>query len=149
MSVRRGSTRDWAFVHDLGSRTLASSRVRDASDETLRAGYARLLDVIAPQRHELFIAEEAGRSIGFVILLPDLPDEVTLQAQGFIAYMAVDPEHRRRGVGSQLLAAAEDEARRQALPYISLMVTEGNEPAMRLYERAGYRTERRLLCKPL
>lgn len=149
MSIRRGASRDWDFVRDLGSRTLASSRVRGASDATLRAGYARLLDVIAPQRHELLIAVEAGREVGFLILLPDLPDEVSLQAQGFIAYMAVDPEYERHGVGSQLLAAAEDEARRQALPYISLMVTEGNEPAIHLYERAGYRTERRLLCKAL
>jgi ribosomal protein S18 acetylase RimI-like enzyme len=29
------------------------------------------------------------------------------------------------------------------------MVTEENDAARRLYERAGYRTERRLLCKPL
>jgi ribosomal protein S18 acetylase RimI-like enzyme len=32
---------------------------------------------------------------------------------------------------------------------MALMVTEENERGRRLYERAGYRTERRLLCKPL
>jgi len=35
------------------------------------------------------------------------------------------------------------------LPYMSLMVTEENEAARALYERAGYVTERRLLSKPL
>ncbi len=69
--------------------------------------------------------------------------------QGFVAYMAVDPQQRRFGVGSALLAAAEDEARRRGLPYMALMVTEENEAARRLYRRSGYRTERRLLCKPL
>jgi ribosomal protein S18 acetylase RimI-like enzyme len=32
---------------------------------------------------------------------------------------------------------------------MSLMVTDENAAARALYERAGYVTERRLLCKPL
>jgi ribosomal protein S18 acetylase RimI-like enzyme len=32
---------------------------------------------------------------------------------------------------------------------MALMVTEENEAARRLYKSRGYRTERRLLCKPL
>ena len=32
---------------------------------------------------------------------------------------------------------------------MALMVTEENAAARALYERAGYRTERRLLCKTL
>jgi ribosomal protein S18 acetylase RimI-like enzyme len=32
---------------------------------------------------------------------------------------------------------------------MALMVSEENEAARRLYERDGYRTERRLLCKLL
>ena len=82
-------------------------------------------------------------------MLDDLPDEVTLLPQAFVAYMAVEPGVRRDGVGTALLAAAEDEARRRGLPYMALMVTEENAAARRLYERGGYRTERRLLCKPL
>jgi GNAT superfamily N-acetyltransferase len=69
--------------------------------------------------------------------------------QGFVAYMAVEPAWQGTGVGTALLAAAEDEAKRRGLQFMALMVTEENEPGRRLYERAGYRTERRLLCKPL
>ena len=95
------------------------------------------------------IARCDGRRVGFLLLLDELPDEVTLLPQGFVAYMAVEPDARREGVGAALLAAAEDEARRRKLPYMALMVTEENESARRLYDLAGYRTERRLLCKPL
>ena len=63
--------------------------------------------------------------------------------------MAVKPERRGAGIGTALLAAAEDEARRCGLPYMALMVTEENAVARRLYERAGYQTERHLLCKAL
>ncbi len=54
-----------------------------------------------------------------------------------------------RGIGAALAAAAEDEARKRGLSYIALMVTEENRAARDLYERAGYVTERRLLCKIL
>ena len=56
---------------------------------------------------------------------------------------------RRGGVGSALLERAEDEARKRGAPYMALMVTEENAAARALYERAGYLTERRLLCKAL
>lgn len=149
MTVRHATPADWPFVEDLGRRRAGTSGVRGASDEELRRGYARLLDAVASQSHVGLVAEHDGKPAGFLLLLDRLPDEVTLQPQAFVAYMAVEPELERHGVGAALLAAAEDEARRRGLPYISLMVTEGNAPAIRLYERAGYRTERRLMCKPL
>lgn len=149
MTVRRGTPADWAFVEDLGARVASSSRVRGATDEALRAAYLRLLDAVGSQSHVLLVAQEGGRDAGFLILLDELPDEVTLQPQAFVAYMAVEPSMERRGAGASLLAAAEDEAKRRGLPYISLMVTESNLRAMRLYERHGYTTERRLLCKQL
>ncbi|HEY5340689.1 MAG TPA: GNAT family N-acetyltransferase, partial [Candidatus Aquilonibacter sp.] len=69
--------------------------------------------------------------------------------QAFVAYMAVDPAHRGAGVGAALLARAEDEARRRGVPYMALMVTKENAAARALYDRAGYRVERRLMCKML
>ena len=85
-----------------------------------------------------------------MLLLDDLPDDVTAMPQGFVAYMAVEPVARGgAGIGTALLTAAEDEARRRGLPYMALMVTDENAPARALYDRAGYVTERRLLCKAL
>ncbi len=149
MIVREGAREDWRFVSELGRRTLRSSATRNASDEALETGLTRLIDFALSQSHVLLVAEEAERPLGFLVLLDALPDEVSLEPQAFIAYMAVEPEATRRGVGTMLIEAAEDEARRRGLPYISLMVTQSNLPAMRLYERAGYETERRLLCKRL
>lgn len=115
----------------------------------LDVGFERLLLFVYDQPHELLIAERDGKRAGFVLILTTLPDEVTLMPQAFIAYMAVEPHERNQGVGAALLAAAEDAARRAGLPYIALMVTEENTAARNLYERAGYTTERRLLCKTL
>lgn len=142
---------DRAFVQGLGRRCVMSSvsSVRPAPEIAVREAFDRLYTIVEGQPHVTLIAQHDGERAGFLLLLDDLPDEVTLLPQAFVAYMAVEPNFRGEGVGAALLAAAENEARRRGLPYISLMVTEENEAAWRLYQHAGYRTERRLLCKPL
>lgn len=151
IAIRRGTAADRAFVACLGKRTLRSSvaSFRDTTDSMLESSFERLLDIVYGQSHVLLVAEDGGEPAGFVLLLDQLPDEVTSMPQGFIAYMAVEPGSRQQGVGQRLLEAAEDEARKRGAPYMALMVTEENAAARALYEGAGYVTERRLLCKPL
>jgi len=143
---------DRAFIRDLGRRTAMSSvgSIRPAGEESVLRAFDRLMAVLEQQTsHVTLIARRNGERAGFLVLLNDLPDEVTLLPGAFVAYMAVEPAARRTGVGAALLAAAEDEARRRGVPYIALMVSEENEGARRLYGHAGYHTERRLLCKAL
>ncbi len=152
VTVRAASSgADETFVADLGRRTAAASvsSLRPAPEGLVENALERLLETVAAQSHRALIAEYGGERAGFVLLLDRLPDDVTSIPQGFVAYMAVEPSLRSRGIGTALLAAAEDEARRCGLPYIALMVTEENAAARALYERAGYATERRLLCKAL
>ena len=146
-----GGAADRAFVIDLGRRSVMSSvgSLRPANEAKAREAFDRLWAIVQDQAHLLLIAEGGGTRIGFLLLLENLPDEVTLLPGAFVAYMAVEAAVRGRGVGTALLEAAEDEARRRRVPYIALMVSEENVAARRLYERCGLRTERRLLCKPL
>lgn len=151
VAVRRGTFADRHFVERLAERTVMDSvaAFRHPQELMVHLALTRLLEIVENQSHVTFVAESEGRPVGFLLLLDDLPDEVTSTPQAFVAYMAVEPELQGRGVGQALLDAAENEAKRRGLPYISLMVTEDNLAARRLYERGGYVTERRLLCKPL
>ncbi len=157
VSVRRAASdgneaaADRDFVVSLGRRSVMSSigSLRPVTEREAGVAFERLFAIVENQSHCTLIALEDAERVGFLLMLDELPDEVTLTRQGFIAYMAVEPLRQRSGAGTALLSAAEDEARRRALPCVALMVTEENEAARTLYERAGYRTERRLLCKPL
>jgi ribosomal protein S18 acetylase RimI-like enzyme len=122
---------------------------RPAPERQVFHALDRLYETVEKQSHVTLVAEYDGERAGFALFLDDLPDEVTALPQGFIAYMAVEPLLRQRGIASALLAAVENEARQRGLPYMSLMVTEDNAPARTLYERRGYRTERRLMSKAL
>lgn len=112
--------------------------------------YDALVGFVTERSHVLLVAEsERAEPLGFLLMLDDLPDEVTGLPQAFVAYMAVEPAARRRGIAARLLSAGEDAARERGLPYLALMVTEDNLAAREFYAGAGYATERRLLCKRL
>jgi ribosomal protein S18 acetylase RimI-like enzyme len=151
VTVRPGSERDRDFVRELGRRSGASSvsAVRAARYDDVLAAFDRLIEFVFGRDHVVFIAEEHGVQVGFLLLLFDIPDEVTLTDQAFVAYTAVEPHARARGIGRALLDEAELYARARGRAYVSLMVTEDNAPARALYDRAGYATERRMMTKAL
>jgi ribosomal protein S18 acetylase RimI-like enzyme len=62
-----------------------------------------------------------------------LPDDF------YLSHIAVLPEQRGRGAGSQLMHAAEERAKRLGARRIALDVEEHNERAGALYTRLGYR----------
>lgn len=56
----------------------------------------------------------------------------------YVCAMAILPEFRGRGAGSELLKIAEEQAAELRLDKMSLIVFEQNTGAKRLYERHGY-----------
>lgn len=104
------------------------------------------------------VAEQAGRVAGALVAYrladepePIDPDEVPAMfvpllelenlAPGtwYVNVLAVYPEFRGRGIGSRLLEVASDQARKAGCPGESIIVSDANEGACRLYERCGYR----------
>jgi ribosomal protein S18 acetylase RimI-like enzyme len=151
ISIRLGDRNDRGFIIDLGRRVAASSisTIRPAPLALVELAYDRLIEVVFGHACDVLIASDDAGPRGFLILLRDLPDEVTATEQAFVAYMAVEPAAQRRGIGAALLRGAEDLARASGLAFLSLMVTEDNLAARDLYHRFGLRTERRMLTKAL
>jgi len=151
VAVRAGDGADHAFVRDLGRRsaTTSLSPLRAARHDDVLNAFDRLVEFVYGRHHALLIADDDGERVGFLLMLFDVPDEVTLTEQAFVAYMAVEPFARERGVGHALLDAAQAHATAHGLRFVSLMVTDDNAPARALYESAGFVTERRMLTKIL
>jgi ribosomal protein S18 acetylase RimI-like enzyme len=57
----------------------------------------------------------------------------------YLCGVAVFPHYWNGGIGTQLMALAEEQAREKGLTKLSLIVFEQNEGAKRLYDRLGYR----------
>ena len=58
--------------------------------------------------------------------------------RGWVNYLAVDPAHRRGGLGRELMAEAERLLAEAGCPKINLQVRGTNDAALRFYERVGY-----------
>jgi ribosomal protein S18 acetylase RimI-like enzyme len=61
----------------------------------------------------------------------------------YVCGVAVFPEYRGKGIGTDFLRLAERQARQQGMRKLSLIVFDGNSGAKRLYERLGYREKLR------
>jgi ribosomal protein S18 acetylase RimI-like enzyme len=73
-----------------------------------------------------------GQMVGFVA-----GDPRRREGWGWIATIAVDPSHQRRGIGRALLHACESQL---GVPNARLTVRMSNHAAIGMYEREGYRT---------
>jgi ribosomal protein S18 acetylase RimI-like enzyme len=86
-------------------------------------------------RPDLFlVAELDGAVIGTVMVGYD-------GHRGWINYLGVDPDWRRRGVGRALTAEAERLLRLEGCPKINLQVRTGNTEVIEFYRRVGFQTD--------
>jgi len=61
--------------------------------------------------------------------------------RGWLNYLAVDPEFRRRGIGRRLVARAEEILREAGCPKISLQVRAGNVTAIEFYRALEFQPD--------
>lgn len=82
----------------------------------------------------------------YVLRTPDCPVAAfcafwLIVDQAHINNLAVRPELRGRGLGTQLLAAITDEAAHLGAVELTLEVRASNTPALQLYKKAGFTQE--------
>jgi [ribosomal protein S18]-alanine N-acetyltransferase len=80
---------------------------------------------------EVFVGEDTGRIVGFVVL------DLRGPFPGYIQTVCVRPDARGRGYGAGLIAFAESRIFRES-PNVFMCVSTFNPDARRLYERLGY-----------
>ena len=56
----------------------------------------------------------------------------------YVCGVALYPEHRGQGLGTQLMLLADDQARQNGFEKVSLVAFAQNEGSIRLYQKLGY-----------
>ncbi len=90
------------------------------------------------QPEMVVVAEEKGGIAGFVIA------EVTGPQRGYIITIDVLAQHRKSGVGTQLMEEAHRRLIAAGTRRVILETAVNNTEAIRFYEKLGYTTVRRL-----
>jgi ribosomal-protein-alanine N-acetyltransferase len=99
-----------------------------------------LQQLVQSEASATWIAEPGGVIAGFAVVEWVLG---TGAAEAYIQTIEVAPDHRRQGIGNELLRRLEYSAQSTGAHSIWLHVDAENEPAIKLYEAHGYRRERR------
>jgi GNAT superfamily N-acetyltransferase len=141
--VREARSDDRDFVLGLAPELLAFGPPawRDARQMTpvdIRV-IGEAVDGRSPGSHVLVAEDERGRPLGFIHVTEE--QDYYAGACGHIGDVVVAREARGRGVGTALLAAAEQWARARGYRLLTLNVFIDNAAARSVYERAGYTPE--------
>jgi ribosomal protein S18 acetylase RimI-like enzyme len=101
--------------------------------KTLGRDYEASLKSISDPSKEVYVALVEGQLAGFIVI------NMRGAFIGYIQSVCVAPDHRGKGVGSELLGFAERRILRET-PNVFMCVSSFNPDAHRLYERLGYVT---------
>jgi len=147
-NIRAAAPRDIPQLLSLIRRYWEFEQIADFQALRIEMLLQRLLD--EPRLGAAWVAEESGRIAGYLVAAAVL----SLEHGGLMAEideLFVLPEQRARGIGAQLLAAAESTLAARGYVRLQLQLGVDNAGAQAFYERHGYcaRGGYRLLEKEL
>ncbi len=90
--------------------------------------------ILHNDRAEVLVEEDRGELVGAIMLLFE-------RQVCRVLSVATMPEDRRRGLGTEMMQAAEEEARRRACAQVRLEVSTRNYGAIEFYRGLDYRTD--------
>jgi ribosomal-protein-alanine acetyltransferase len=122
--IRSGNESDLDAVYAL---ECASFRTDQLSRRALRR-------FLKASHRPLLTARSSGRIVGYVLI-----SMTAHSASARVYSLAVDPGYARRGIGRELLRAAERYVRAHGRASLRLEVRYDNASAISLYQKLGYR----------
>lgn len=127
-----------------GQREYGSTLLAEANRGAVRESIAR--SVVTG---ELFVARDGDERLGFVTVSLERSGYERDHARGTVDNLYVRPERRGEGVGSALLATAEDALREAGADAVTLEAMAANDRARSFYRDHDYEPNRVQLSKRL
>ncbi|MBY0403009.1 MAG: GNAT family N-acetyltransferase, partial [Cyanobacteria bacterium] len=102
--------------------------------------YAWIWNYWMENKSQVFYAQENGKITGVGMLEPDDRDSQV----GILMGVAVDPAHRRKGIGSQLLSERIRFAKEQGYAKVRLFVRHDNPHAIEMNTKLGFQAKKNI-----
>jgi GNAT superfamily N-acetyltransferase len=91
-----------------------------------------------PRRIETFLVEVAGEAVGYALIFESYSSFLARPTL-YLEDVFVLPQHRRGGIGAEVLRYLAEEALRRGCGRMEWQVLTWNEPAIRFYDKIGAR----------
>ena len=145
-TIRRATSADVPTIGRLGAVLVRTHHEFDpkrfipATPET-PDGYGSFLRTqLAKRDVVVLVAEMSDEVVGYTYAGLEGWDYMSLRGPAGVLYdIVVESDHRGKGIGRMLLDATLDALQREGARQVVLSTAEQNEPAQRLFTRAGFR----------
>jgi ribosomal protein S18 acetylase RimI-like enzyme len=144
--VRRATARDLKTVGRLGALLVKLHHDLDperfiAPTSRTAQGYGSYLGTQLDNSDVfVLVAEQDGEVVGYTYAGLEGLDYMALRGPAGALYdIVVEPANRGHGIGTLLLEATIDALRERGAPRVVLSTADRNEPAQRLFAKAGFR----------
>ena len=150
--IRPAIPAEVAALHELAALTFPLACPPSTTEASKAAFIAEHLSAAAFDRYladrarEVVVAEEAGRLVGYAMVVhgepvdPDVAMAVGSRPTAELSKLYVRPEHHGGGVAAALVAAVVDAASRRRAASVWLGVNQHNARANRFYAKSGFET---------
>jgi ribosomal-protein-alanine N-acetyltransferase len=105
-------------------------------------------EILSEFPETFLVAELHGVPVGYIMCRTEYGfshlKRLGLARKGHVVSVAVDEEHRSKGIGSSLVMAAEKEMAKKSATECYLEVRASNAEAIRLYQKLGFKVTGRL-----
>jgi ribosomal protein S18 acetylase RimI-like enzyme len=154
--IEKAAESDWPWIvqgqAEIVWRRLGLDQQREVSRQTVEQRAAQRVEEIRGDKGfptEAFVAKtEDGTQAGYVWVARTHHD-FTGQLEASLLSQYVAEAYRNQGLGRRLMETAEEWARQQGLPRISLSVGTHNQLAQNLYKTLGYQVDILRMTKEL
>lgn len=138
--IRTATLADIEHLRILEQGVIIAERPYDSTLKDDPLQYYNLDELITSSSSKVVVAEKDGQLIasGYARIQPT--KHYTKHARfAYLDFMFVQPEFRGQGINQRIMDALKDWAKEQGLTEMRLEVYHGNEPAIRAYEKYGFK----------
>jgi ribosomal protein S18 acetylase RimI-like enzyme len=138
------------FTVETGWRSMSASDRKSLNRKTWSKHMVEVFEhFLRNKGSKILVAEDTNRAFLGYVFVGESNNQMTGQTSGFIYDIYVAKQHRDKGIGAKLMKQAEKYCRTKGYTRISLMVSTHNQPAIRLYEKTGFKNEQIFMEKEL
>ncbi|RMA66410.1 GNAT family N-acetyltransferase [Ulvibacter antarcticus] len=138
--VRIAKVKDLPILLEFEQGVIAAERSMDPTLKKEKISYYDIGELIKASSSEVYVAEinEEIVASGYVKMVEAKP-YLDHKYQGYLGFMFVPKEHRGKGLNKMILDALINWCKKRNVTEIRLDVYNDNPPAIRAYEKAGFK----------
>ncbi|WP_422361376.1 GNAT family N-acetyltransferase [Reichenbachiella sp.] len=140
ISIRPATQEDLPILHEFEQGIITAERPFDPTLKPDPINYYDLKALVESDRASVIVAEDQGQLVasGYANIV-EAKDFYKHTRYAYLGFMFVKPDYRGKGIITQILDELKSWSKAKGINEIRLEVYSENDPAVRAYEKAGFK----------